>query len=190
MLYAACALTALGLVPHFMFVIDFIARGLNRGIAAGANVWIVTGIGALFGAALIGHLGDRVGFKRAFRWSYVVQALAVGMFAYANSPGALLLASVIVGAYIPAIVPLGIGRLHELIPTNAAAQKTAWRTATAGFGIGQAVAGYVYSFIFSKTGGDYRLLFLLGALCFVVALCLDLIILGRTPQQVNASARP
>lgn len=180
-LYAACALTAMGLVPHFIFVIDFIARGLHRGMAAGAHVWIVTGISALFGAALIGHLGDRVGFKRAFRWSYVVQALAVGVFAYTDSQSVLLLASVIVGAYIPAIVPLGVGRLQELIPSNAAAQKAAWRTATAAFGLGQAAGGYAYSYIFSRTGGDYRLLFLLGALCFVIALCLDLI-LGRLPR--------
>jgi len=189
MLYAACALTALGLVPYFIFVIDFIARGLHRGIAAGAHVWIVTGISALFGAALIGHLGDRVGFKKAFRWSYVVQALAVGLFAYADSQSVLLLASVIVGAYIPAIVPLGVGRLQELIPTNATAQRAAWRTATAAFGVGQALAGYADSFIFSKSGGDYRLLFLLGALCFVIALCLDLL-LGRTLQQANASVPP
>jgi predicted MFS family arabinose efflux permease len=189
MVYAASALTALGLVPNFIFVVDFIARGLNRGIAAGAHVWVVTGISALFGAALIGRLGDKFGFKRTFRWSYVLQALAVGVFAYADSQSVLLLASIIVGAYIPAIVPLALGRIQELVPTDAMAQRAAWRTSTASFGVGQAVAGYAYSFIFSESGGDYRLLFLLGALCFVIALSLDFI-LGRAPQQASASVRP
>ena len=189
MVYAASALTALGLVPNFIFVVDFIARGLNRGIAAGAHVWIVTGISALFGAALIGRLGDKFGFKRTFRGSYVLQALAVGLFAYADSQSVLFLASIIVGAYIPAIVPLALGRIQELVPTDAMAQRAAWRTSTASFGVGQAVAGYAYSFIFSESGGDYRLLFLLGALCFVIALFLDFT-LGRTPQQASACVQP
>ncbi len=179
MVYAASALTALGLVPHFIFTVDFVARGLHRGIAAGAHLWIVSGISALFGAPLIGYLGDRVGFKKAFRWSYTLQALSVGLFAFADSQSVLLLAAIVVGAYIPAIVPLVLGRLQELIPRDTAAQKAAWRTSTTAFGVGQAVAGYAYSFIFSETGGDYRLLFLLGASSFVIALGLDLY-LGRT----------
>jgi predicted MFS family arabinose efflux permease len=180
MVYAASALTALGLVPHFIFVVDFIAR---------AHVWIVTGIGALFGAALIGYVGDRIGFRRAFRWSYVVEALAVGLFAFTGDQGVLLMASIVVGAFIPAIVPLVIGRLQEIMPKDSAAQKAAWRRATTAFGIGQAAAGYAYSFIFSQTGGDYRLLFLVGALSFLVALAVDLL-LDRVPQQANADVRP
>ena len=187
--YAASALTALGLVPHFIFVVDFIARGLNAGIAAGAHLWIVTGIGALFGAALIGYVGDRIGFKTAFRWSYVVEALAIGLFAFAGNQSVLLMASIVVGAFIPGIVPLVIGRLREILPKDGAAQKAAWRTATTAFGIGQAAAGYAYSFIFSQTGGDYRLLFLLGALSFLVALAVDLL-LDRVPQQASADVRP
>lgn len=189
MVYAASALTALGLVPHFIFVVDFIARGLRAGIVAGAHVWIVTGIGALFGAALIGYVGDRIGFRRAFRWSYVVEALAVGLFAFTGDQGVLLMASIVVGAFIPAIVPLVIGRLQEIMPKDSAAQKAAWRRATTAFGIGQAAAGYAYSFIFSQTGGDYRLLFLVGALSFLVALAVDLL-LDRVPQQANADVRP
>ena len=189
MVYAASALTALGLVPHFIFVVDFIARGLRAGIVAGAHVWIVTGIGALFGAALIGYVGDRIGFRRAFRWSYVVEALAVGLFAFTGDQGVLLMASIVVGAFIPAIVPLVIGRLQEIMPKDSAAQKAAWRRATTAFGIGQAAAGYAYSFIFSRTGGDYRLLFLLGALSFLVALAVDLL-LDRVPQQASADVRP
>ena len=187
--YVASALTALGLVPHFIFVVDFIARGLNAGIAAGAHVWIVTGIGALFGAALIGYVGDRIGFKRAFRWSYVVEALAIGLFAFTGDRSVLLVASIVIGAFIPAIVPLVIGRLQEIMPKDSAAQKAAWRTATMAFGIGQAAAGYTYSFIFSQTGGDFRLLFLLGALSFLIALGVDLY-LDRVPQQANAEVRP
>ena len=187
--YAASALTALGLVPHFIFVVDFIARGLNAGIAAGAHLWIVTGIGALFGAALIGYVGDRIGFKRAFRWSYVVEGLAIALFAFTGDQRVLLMASIVIGAFIPAIVPLVIGRLQEIMPKDSAAQKAAWRTATTAFGIGQAAAGYTYSFIFSQTGGDYRLLFLLGALSFLIALAVDLH-LDRFPQQANADDRP
>jgi MFS family permease len=136
-------------------------------------VWIATGIGALFGAALIGYVGDRIGFKRAFRWSYVVEALAIGLFAFTGDQSVLLMASIVIGAFISAIVPLVIGRLQEIMPKDSAAQKAAWRTATTAFGIGQAAAGYVYSFIFSQTGGDYRLLFLLGALSFLIALAID-----------------
>ena len=187
--YAASALTALGLVPYFIFVVDFIARGLNAGIAAGAHVWIATGIGALFGAALIGYVGDRIGFKRAFRWSYVVEALAIGLFAFSGDQSVLLMASIVIGAFISAIVPLVIGRLQEIMPKDSAAQKAAWRRATTAFGIGQAAAGYAYSFIFSQTGGDYRLLFLVGALSFLVALAVDLL-LDRVPQQANADVRP
>jgi predicted MFS family arabinose efflux permease len=186
--YVASALTALGLVPHFIFVVDFIARGLDAGIAAGAHVWIVTGIGALFGAALIGYVGDRIGFKIAFRWSYVVEALAIGLFAFTGDQSVLLIASIVIGAFIPAIVPLVIGRLQEILPKDSAAQKAAWRTATTAFGIGQAAAGYTYSFIFSQTGGDYRLLFLLGALSFLIALAVDLH-LDRVPQHANANVQ-
>jgi len=189
LVYAPSALTAMGLVPYFIFVVDFIARGLNHGIVAGAHVWVASGISALFGAALIGHVGDSVGFKNTFRCGFVIQALAVGSFAFADSLGVLLIASVMIGAFIPAIVPLVLGRIKELIPGDATAQRAVWRTATASFGVGQAVAGYVYSFIFSTSSGDYRLLFLLGALCFVIALCLDFYLV-RSPQQAKASIQP
>jgi MFS family permease len=114
--------------------------------------------------------------------------MAIGLFAFAGNQGVLLMASIIVGAFIPGIVPLGIGRLQEIMPKDSAAQKAAWRTATTAFGIGQAAAGYAYSFIFSQTGGDYRLLFLLGALSFLIALAVDLY-LDRVPQHANANVR-
>ena len=44
MLYAEYALAALGLVPHMIFLVDFIARGLGQGLDAGAQYWVFSAL--------------------------------------------------------------------------------------------------------------------------------------------------
>ena len=43
------ALTAVGQVPAMLFLVDYVARGLDGGMATGALCWIAFGIGALAG---------------------------------------------------------------------------------------------------------------------------------------------
>jgi hypothetical protein len=88
---------------------------------------------------------------------------------------------VLVGAFTPGIVPLVLGRVNELLADHPAAQKGAWRTATTSFAVMQAVAAYGSSFLFSRSGGDYRTLFAIGAASLVLALIVDLIAALRTP---------
>ena len=57
-------LIAVGMVPHMVFLADFIARGLGRGIGAAAFTWVVYGAGALCGAVVAGRLADRIGPRR------------------------------------------------------------------------------------------------------------------------------
>uniref|UniRef100_UPI0031DDF822 YbfB/YjiJ family MFS transporter n=1 Tax=Inquilinus sp. TaxID=1932117 RepID=UPI0031DDF822 len=38
-------LNAVALVPHMVFVVDFVARGLGQGIAAGSQYWVLYGLG-------------------------------------------------------------------------------------------------------------------------------------------------
>ena len=45
-------LNALALVPHMVFLVDFVARGLGQGIAAGSHYWVLYGIGAIIGPLL------------------------------------------------------------------------------------------------------------------------------------------
>src|SRR6266849_3882644 len=66
-LSAEYGLNALALVPHMVFLVDFVARGLGQGISAGSHYWVLYGIGATVGPLLTGHPADRAGFGPALR---------------------------------------------------------------------------------------------------------------------------
>ncbi len=173
-LYAEYALNAVGLVPHMLFLVDFVARGLGQGVQAGSAYWVLFGLGALVGPVLTGHLADRMGFGRALRLAYLIEAVAVFLPALGGSAFWLMLSSVAVGALTPGIVPLALGRIHELLPHHHAWQKAAWSAATTSFAVLQAVAAYGMSYLFERNGGDYAALFAIGAAALVLALALDL----------------
>jgi predicted MFS family arabinose efflux permease len=173
-LYVEYALNAVGLVPHMLFLVDFVARGLGQGLDSGAQYWVLFGLGAVVGPLLSGHLADRTGFGPALRLAFFVQLIAVLLPALGTGTAGLIVSSLVMGAFTPGIVPLALGRIHELLPHDAAAQKTAWSTATTGFALLQAAAAYGLTFVFTQTGGDYRLLFIIGAAAFILTLGIDL----------------
>jgi predicted MFS family arabinose efflux permease len=173
-LYVEYALNAAGLVPHMIFLVDFVARGLGKGVDAGAEFWVLYGLGAMAGPLLAGHLADRAGFAPALRVAYLLQLIAVAVPALTSNPALLMVSSVVVGAFTPGIVPLVLGRVNELLAHRPAAQPGAWRTATTSFAVLQAVAAYGLSFLFSNSGGDYRLLFVIGCGALMLALAVDL----------------
>jgi predicted MFS family arabinose efflux permease len=78
-LYLEYALNAVGLVPHMVFLVDFIARDLGQGLHEAAGYWVIFGAGALVGPLAAGHLGDRIGFRAALRLAFVMQALCVAL---------------------------------------------------------------------------------------------------------------
>lgn len=173
-LYTEYALNAVGLVPHMIFLVDFVARGLGKGLDAGAQYWVLFGLGAIVGPLLTGHLADRAGFGPALRAAYVLQIVAVALPAVVRGPAALIVSSVVVGAFVPGIVALVLGRINELLAHHPAAQKGAWSAATTSFAVLQAVAAYGLSFLFAHDGGNYTTLFVIGAASLALALAVDL----------------
>ena len=172
-LYLEYALNAVGLVPHMVFLVDFVARGLGRGLHAGAVNWVIFGAGALVGPLIGGHAGDRIGFRAALRLAYLTQAIFVALPLLTVSAPALAASSFIVGAFVPGIVAITIGRMRELIPTDPAAQAAAWGYCTMAFAVGQAIAGYLFSYIFAQSDNGYPVLFALAALALLLALVVD-----------------
>lgn len=182
-LYAEYALNAAGLVPHMVFLVDFIARGLRQGIGPGARYWVVFGAGAMVGPMLAGAIADRVGFGPALRGAFAVQATAVLLPTLATGPAALSISSLVVGAAVPGIVPLVLGRVHELVPGDPEGQRAAWSVTTMAFALGQAGAAYGFSFLYAR-GGDYLPLFSLAAACLVLALAVDLAARVAAPRPI------
>jgi predicted MFS family arabinose efflux permease len=173
-LYVEYALNAIGLVPHMLFLVDFVSRGLGKGLDAGAQYWVLFGLGAIAGPLLSGHLADRAGFGPALRAAFVIQIAAVALPLVSTGPVPLIASSLLMGAAVPGIVALALGRVNELLAHHPAAQKGAWSTATTAFAVLQAGGAYGMSFLFTQNGGDYRALFAIGAAALALALTVDL----------------
>lgn len=188
-LYAVYGLNAFGLVPHMVFLVDFVARGLGQGLEAGAGYWVLFGLGAVVGPLITGHIADRIGFRSTLRLVLLIEAVTVALPALNHSPAGLMISSLVVGAFTPGVVPLALGRTHEILRHNPVAQKRAWRAATTSFAVMQAVGAYGLSFLFVHTGGDYRLLFGLGASALGLALVIDLLTPTRTLPEIGGRSR-
>jgi predicted MFS family arabinose efflux permease len=182
-LYVEYGLNAVGLVPHMIFLVDFVARGLGQGLAAGARYWVVFGLGAVAGPILAGCLADRVGFRAALRLAFLAQALAIGLVVLTDRPLALMASSAIVGAAVPGVVPLALGRVQELVEGDRG-RKAAWSLCTAAFALGQAIAAYVFACVFERSDGGHLPLFAAGAGALLLALAIDLV-WPRTPRVPN-----
>jgi predicted MFS family arabinose efflux permease len=173
LLFAQYAFMAAGLVPAMVFLVDYVARGLNAGAHVGALIWVMYGLGAIVGPVSYGFLADQLGAKTGIRIVLVIQALAVGLLSISSSFAALALLAVILGSFPPGIVPLALARVHELIP-NHHQQQIAWSRATVSFATFQAFSGFAYSALFNTSGGHHALMFVIAAGAIVVALLLEL----------------
>jgi predicted MFS family arabinose efflux permease len=173
-LYVVYALNAVGWLPHMIFLVDFVARGMGKGVEVGSEFWVVFGIAATVGPLAVGRLADRIGFGPALRLAFVLEAGAIAIPAFGLGWVWLILSSVIVGSFLTGTIPLVLGRISELLPHHVEQQKAAWSFATVGFALMQAAAAYGLSFVFARNGGDYRPLFLIGSAAMIAALAIDL----------------
>ena len=180
-LYVEYGLNALAWVPHMIFLVDYVARGLHEGIAIGADFWVLFGIGATVGPVLAGHLADRAGFGVALRLAFLIEAGAVAVPGLGLGQGWLIASSLIVGAFLTGTVALVLGRIAEILPHHPAQQKAAWSKATVVFALFQAGGAYLLSYVYAESGGNYRLLFLIGGAAMTAALAIDLVVALATP---------
>jgi len=180
-LLAEYGLNAIGLVPHMLFLVDYVARGLGRGLAAGAFDWVIFGMAAVFGPMLAGHVADRIGFRAALRLAFCAQAAAVALPVFTSGSGWILVSSAVAGAFVPGISTLVLGRIHELMH-GGSAQGRVWAHATTAWALAQAAGAYGYSYLFGRTD-DYALLFGIAAAALLLALGLDLAAGRSAPQQ-------
>jgi len=178
-LYAQYAANALGLVPVMILLVDYVARGLGRGADIGASYWVLYGVAAIVGPVVCGNVADRIGFGATYRIALLLQAIGVAILALSGNPILIGVSTVMLGICTPGIVPLTLGRIHELVPHDHTEQRVAWSRATTAFALFQALGGYGYSYLFSRFHNNYTLIFVCGATALALALLADLLILRK-----------
>ena len=184
-LILAYGLVAAALVPHMVFLVDYVARGLGRGLEVGAIFWVLFGVGAVLGPVVAGRIADAVGFPAAMRAGLAILAASIAWLALTGDTAALVVTALYVGAAVPGFTSLALGRLRALLPpeTPPAQVRATWGRATLSFAVMQAAAGYACSALFDLTG-DYTILFATGAGAAALALLVDLA--ARGPRRAAA----
>lgn len=160
LLIAAYCGAAAGFAPHSVFWVDFIARGLRRGLASGGHYWVIMGFAAAAGPLFAGSVADRAGFARSLRCALAVEAVGVGLPVFSQTAAALTMSSVLVGSMSMAVVTLAAGRVSELVPISG--QKQAWSWMTTGFSIVYAAGAWGLALLYAKAH-SYELIFAVGA---------------------------
>jgi MFS family permease len=176
LIYSQYALKAVGLVPMMVFLVDYAARGLHMDTHTASLFWVIYGVGATVGPMLYGALGDRLGIGNATRLGLVLQIVAAAVMVLSHNVLVLGLTTFLIGTFPSGVVPLTLSRIRHTLRHDAAAQGAAWSRATTIFALFQALAGYAYSWLFAATGGEHRVLMLVGALAFGLALLSDLLL--------------
>lgn len=156
---------AAGFVPHTVYWVDFVARDLGRGLAAGGLQWTLFGVGAALGPVIAGRVADRLGFRVALAGALLVKGMGVALPLVSVGFPALALSSLIVGALTPGAAMLASGRAGEIAGT--ARHASAWALATAAFAGVQALAALAFSRLLLATGSYYSL-YAGGAVCLAI----------------------
>jgi predicted MFS family arabinose efflux permease len=175
-IYGLCAVA---MVPHMVFLVDFVARGLGRGFAAGALVWILFGGGALCGPVVAGRIADGIGPATAMRGVIAAEFMAVSvLLTGAVRPVVLDGSAVLAGMIVPGISAVMLGRIGAMAGNDNTARQRGWTQATVAWAIGQAAGAYGMAWLYGLAG-TYPALFVTALVALAVAGTLELVLALR-----------
>ena len=159
-------LYGIALMPHSIFWVDFVARGLGHGIAVGGTFWVIVGAAALLGPMGYGLLAERIGFVAGLVLTNLILAVSLALPVFWTGFVALTASSVIFGSLVAGLASLMSGRCRELVPASELPRL--WGIMTVAVSSGQAVGGAFQAYLFDLAGG-YAPVFASGAIAQIVA---------------------
>jgi predicted MFS family arabinose efflux permease len=171
-LVAAQAMFSIGLIPHSIYWVDYIVRGLGAPMSEGALQWSLVGLGALIGTVLWGRIADRVGLNIGL--VAVFAALSASIILPVLIPGtAIIVFSSLVFGSQPGSSAVIASRAQQAM--GAASMVPLWRWMVVSVGTAQVVGGISLVELYNRTG-DYTPVFLVGGIAMALAalLCASL----------------
>ena len=181
-LIAAQSLFGIGLIPHTIYWVDYLVRGLGESIAFGGIHWVLFGLGAMTGTFLWGRLADRVGHRTGL--TLVLASLAAGVALPVILPDGwvLVFSSLVVGAQ-PGFSAIVSGRVQQIVGPDE--MPPLWRAMALVGGVAQAIAGYLLVALFDITG-SYVPIFLIGGAAMAIGAVVVVNLRAGAPGQAGS----
>ena len=152
---------AVGIAPHSVFWVDYLARELDLGIAVGGMHWTIVGLLSATAPMVVGRIADRFGFGRTLAVAVAITAFGVFLPVIVRAPELQIFSSILFGLTMPSTVGLFAGRTGEIGGRHG--QRRLWWLMTLYFALVQAVAFYGLSALFAITRAYLPLFAIAGA---------------------------
>jgi MFS family permease len=104
---------SMAIVPHTLYWVDYLARGLGLGMTEGGFHWSVVGVASVAGPWSMAALGLLLGTAWALPVSFITLGLGIGAPLLSAAGGVLFLSSVLFGAQ-PGLSALMAARVRDL----------------------------------------------------------------------------
>lgn len=174
---------AIGFAPHTIFWVDFISRGLHKGIQTGTKFWVLLGLAAAIGPLTTGYMADKIGFKKSISISLFLMAVGVCLPIASTATWSLALSSLLVGSLALGLVSLVAGHSSELVKSEY--QKKLWGWMTIGFSVTYAGMAYLATYLFSVFH-SYQMLFEIGSIALLIGMIFSFISsVLKLPQSIE-----
>lgn len=175
-------MNAIAYIPHSLFWVDFLVRGLDRPQVFASYQWMIYGVGSMFGALCAFYGAKRWGAAGTLWRFYIVYTLAIAMPWSLENIWALSISSFLNGLLNPATVSLSSTLLAEIVTTQH--HRQAWGIAVMSFAIAQLIGGMGMGYLLVH-GIEYQQLFILGGLSMSCAVILSIVVARRQQQSLR-----
>jgi len=157
-LLLAHALFSFGIVPHTLYWVDFIARGLGQGIRIGGAHWSLVGVFSILGPWMTAWLALRIGAAWGLVTGFICLGAGIGAPALWPVLPVLIASSALFGAQ-PGMSSLMAVRAREI--AEGAAMARVMRAMILANSGGSLIGGIAVPFLYGLTE-SHALLFLVG----------------------------
>ena len=187
--YIQYGLAAFAFMPHMIFLVDYIARDLGRGLSTGSHFYLVFAAGSVVGPFLLGYVSARIGIRPTLRVGLPILGVAVLLPLLSTSVLSLAASCFLAGLCMPGLVSTFLARSQELAEGDLHRHRVIWGRATATIAVWQAVDAFVMAYLISRTQAAYTVLFVVAVASAALAFALDFVPAGRRTTRVAAGAR-
>jgi predicted MFS family arabinose efflux permease len=173
------AFVSVGLAPQMIFLVDYIARDLDRGVDIGRQFFLLYGLGAIIGPLLYTFTAGRIGLRRTARIAIGLQCISVVCLVVGTSTPFLIAASFLGGLGVPALLAISLLRSQQITDGDPIRHRALWGVATATVAVAQAIAAFGTAFLlyqFGDGGIGYPILFIVSSTSLAIAFAVDFVI--------------